>query len=53
MAPRGLRRRVGKAIDAGDELEVLQDRQVLVKAEALRHVADVALDLLAARVRMS
>ncbi len=41
--------RVGHAVDAGHELEVLQDRQVLVQAEALRHVADVALDLLVLR----
>ncbi len=38
---------VGEAVDAGDELQVLQDRQVLVEREALRHVADVVLDLLA------
>src|SRR5581483_2033388 len=38
--------RVGEAVDAGDELEVLEDRQVLVEAETLRHVADVALELL-------
>src|SRR5262249_33625963 len=37
--------RVGKPIDAGDELEVLPHRQVLVQAEALRHVADADLDL--------
>ena len=36
-----------EAVDAGDELQVLLDRQVLVEAEALRHVADVALDLVA------
>ena len=38
---------IGEAVDAGDELQVLQDGEVLVEAEALRHVADVALDLLA------
>ena len=36
---------VGHAVDARDEVEVLLDREVLVEAEALRHVADAALDL--------
>ena len=49
MAARASLRRIGEAVDARDELQVLQDRQVLVEAEALRHVADVALDLLALR----
>jgi hypothetical protein len=31
-------------IEAGDEFEVLADRQVLVERELLRHVADLALD---------
>ena len=31
-------------VDAPDEFEILGDRQVLVEAEALRHVADMALD---------
>ncbi len=31
-------------VDAGDEVEVLEHRQVLVEAEALRHVADLAAD---------
>ena len=35
---------VGQPVDSPDELEVLRDRQVLVEAEALRHVADLALD---------
>ena len=38
---------IGEAVDAGDELQVLLDGEVLVEAEALRHVADVALDLVA------
>src|SRR5438128_9903817 len=38
-------RRVFDAVDARDELEVLAHRQVLIEAEALRHVADVQLDL--------
>ena len=49
MAARASRRGIGQAVDAGDELQVLLDRQVLVQAEALRHVADVALDLVALR----
>src|SRR5581483_3121476 len=32
-------------VDAGDEIEVLLDREVLVETEALRHVADAPLDL--------
>ena len=28
-------------VDAGDEIEVLEDRQVFVEAEFLRHVADL------------
>ena len=39
--------RVGEAVDAGDELQILLDGKVLIEAEALRHVADVALDLVA------
>ena len=35
------------AVDAGDEVEVLADRQVFPEREALRHVADAALDLAA------
>ena len=35
---------VGNAVHPRDEVEVLLDRQVLVQAEALRHVADLALD---------
>ena len=31
-------------VDARDEVEVLEHRQVLVEAEALRHVADLAAD---------
>ena len=31
-------------VDARDEIEVLEHRQVLVEAEALRHVADLAAD---------
>ena len=41
--------RIGEPVHARHELQVLQDREVLVEAEALRHVADVALDLLALR----
>ncbi len=40
---------VGQLVDAGDEVEVLVDRQILVQAEALRHVADLAAD----RVRLA
>ena len=35
----------GKAIDAGVEIDVLGDGQVLVEAELLRHVTDMAADL--------
>src|SRR6185436_1882651 len=41
----GLRGGIAQTIDAGDELEVLQDRQILIEAEPLRHVTDVAFDL--------
>ena len=37
--------RLRDAVDAADELEILAHRQVLIQAEALRHVADLALDL--------
>ena len=37
---------VRQSVEPRDEFEVLADRQVLVEGEALRHVADVALDLL-------
>ena len=37
---------LGQAVDAGDELEILAHRQILIQAEALRHVTDLALDLL-------
>jgi hypothetical protein len=36
---------VGHGVDAGDEIEIFADAQVLVVTELLRHVADVALDL--------
>ena len=36
--------RIGHAIDAGDEFEILANGQIGVEAEALRHVADIALD---------
>ena len=49
MAARASLRRIGEAVHARHELQVLQDGEVLVEAEALRHVADVALDLLASR----
>ena len=42
-------RAVAHLIDARDEIEILEDREVLVEAEALRHVADVAAD----RVRLA
>src|SRR5262245_20602224 len=41
--------RLGDAIEARDELQVLAHREILIEAEALRHVADVTLDL--ARLR--
>src|SRR5436190_16071898 len=37
-------RAVRDIVDAGNEVQVLPDAQVLVVAEPLRHVADVALD---------
>src|SRR6266436_8195087 len=39
------RRRVGNTIEACDEFQVLAHREILVEAEALRHVAHAALDL--------
>ena len=36
---------IGQAVEPRDEFEVLPHRKVLVQAEALRHVADLALDL--------
>ena len=36
---------LGQPAQIGIEIEVLLDRQVLVQAEALRHVADGRLDL--------
>ena len=39
------RARIGEPIEPRDEFEVLAHREVLIEAEALRHVADVALDL--------
>src|SRR5262249_20745260 len=36
---------IGDVVDAGDEIEVFPDAEVLVVAEPLRHVADVALDV--------
>src|SRR5262249_25157757 len=36
---------VGKTIDPRHELQVLQYREVLIEAEPLRHITDVALDL--------
>ena len=40
-------RRGSRESRAGDELEVLADREILVEAELLRHVAGLALDPLA------
>ena len=37
-------RGVGQAVEAGDEVEVLLDREVLVEREPLGHVADLRLD---------
>ena len=37
--------RIGEAVDARDELQVLAHREVLIEAEALRHVADMHADL--------
>ena len=42
VADRGAR--VGQAVEAGDEVEVLLDGQVLVERELLGHVADPVLD---------
>src|SRR5262245_66549882 len=39
------RNRLGKPVDAADEFQVLAYGQILIKAEPLRHVADLALDL--------
>src|SRR5262249_51113002 len=39
------RRRIGDPVEARDEFQVLAHREIFVEAEALRHVADVALDL--------
>ena len=36
--------RVGQAVEAGDEIEVLLDGEVLVERELLSHVADLVLD---------
>ena len=33
------------AVDAGDEFQILAHRKVFIEAEALRHVADLQLDL--------
>src|SRR5581483_10791134 len=38
-------RRILNPIDTRDEFQVLAHRQIFVEAEALRHVADAALDL--------
>ena len=45
---RAIKDRVGQAVEAGDEVEVLLDGQVLVEREALRHVAEARPDLAAA-----
>ena len=37
--------RVAQAVKPRDEFEVLAHREILIQAEALRHVADLALDL--------
>ena len=37
--------RLCDAVDAGDEFHILAHRKVFIKAEALRHVADLQLDL--------
>ena len=37
---------IGQPVHARHELQVLLDREVLIQTEALRHVTDVALDLL-------
>jgi hypothetical protein len=36
---------IGQAIEPRDELQILPHREILIEAEALRHVADLALDL--------
>src|SRR5690349_10749659 len=45
----GRRRRMGKTIEARDEFQVLAHREILIETEALRHVADVMLDLVGLR----
>ena len=35
----------GDAVHAGEEIDVLFDREVVIEGELLRHVADVAADL--------
>ena len=37
--------RLCDAVDARDEFQILAHRKILIEAEALRHVADLALDL--------
>ncbi len=37
--------RIAQAVEPRDEFEVLAHREILIQAEALRHVADLALDL--------
>src|SRR5580704_8182501 len=39
--------RLCDTIDAAEEINVLADRQVVIQRELLRHIADVALDVLA------
>jgi hypothetical protein len=43
----------GEAVGGGVEVEVFGDGEVFVEAELLTHVADMALDVLAASLRMS
>ena len=43
------RARVGEPIEARDEFQVLAHREILIEAEALGHVADMALDLVGLR----
>ena len=38
---------VGNVVDAGDEIEVLGNSEVVPKGETLGHVADIALDVAA------
>ena len=38
------RRRLGKSVKPGDEFEIFAHRQILIEAEALCHVTDMALD---------